>query len=154
MLTQLATVKTRLALIDNTNDGLIQRAIGAISARFDSETNRTLARTENATFEFPADATEILVPCYPIELVTKFELKSSEAGGWTEQPGVPYIVRNNCVISLHSAIRASHCAFGIARVTYTGGYLLPGNAETLGARPLPPDLEQAAIEQTAYWFQT
>jgi hypothetical protein len=41
-----------------------------------------------------------------------------------------------------------------ARVTYTGGYVLPGSAPVMGAVPLPADLEQAALEQTAYWFQT
>jgi hypothetical protein len=154
MLTQLTTVKTRLALIDATDDAILERAIAAISARFDRETNRTLARMENATFEFPAEDTEILVPCYPIESVSKFEVKSSEAAGWVEQPGADYIIRRGCIISLHSALRTPHSALETARVTYTGGYLLPGNEAVAGATPLPPELEHAAIEQTAFWFQT
>jgi hypothetical protein len=68
MLTELATIKSRLALesADPTYDDALLRAITAVSARFDRETNRTLARTENATFEFPAESREIVVPCYPI----------------------------------------------------------------------------------------
>jgi hypothetical protein len=83
MLTQLATIKTRLSLPaeDTQYDPLLNAAIKSVSARFDHETNRTLARTENATHEFPADDTEIIVPCYPIETVTKFELKFIEAAG-------------------------------------------------------------------------
>jgi hypothetical protein len=156
MLTQLTTVKTRLALdpLDITNDALLTSAILAVSARFDQETNRTLARTENATFEFAAADTEIVVPCYPIESVAKFELKSSEPEGWVEQPGVSYLLRRACVISLHSALRTPHSALWRARVIYTGGYLAPGSAPQTGATPLPADLEQAAIEQTAFWFQT
>ena len=39
------------------------------------------------------------------------------------------------------------------RVTYNGGYLLPGTAPVPGALTLPDDLEQACIEQVAYWYQ-
>jgi hypothetical protein len=162
MLAQLATVKARLALdpIDPTNDVLLLRAIIAVSARFDQETNRTLARTENAVFEFPADDSEIVVPCYPIEIVSKFELKSSEAEGWVEQSGVEFLVRRGCAISLHSAFWSPHSALCSARVTYTGGYLVPGDPipqpTASGVQPvaLPVDLEQAVVEQTAFWFQT
>jgi hypothetical protein len=41
----------------------------------------------------------------------------------------------------------------IARVTYTGGYILPGTDPAPGQTPLPDDLEQACVEQVAYWFQ-
>src|SRR5207253_5909778 len=44
----------------------------------------------------------------------------------------------------------------LARVTYTGGYVLPGESR-VGVPPatpdLPSDLEQAAVEQVAYWFR-
>src|SRR5258706_10697428 len=106
MLTQLSTIKSRLAIEDlNVRfDDLLTTAIEAISARFDKETNRTLTRTVDATFEFEADDVEISVPCYPIESVTKFELKSTEAEGWIEQTGVDYLIRRSCIISLPSPI--------------------------------------------------
>lgn len=157
MLTSLATVKARLALdpLDPIHDALLQRAISAISARFDQETNRILARTENAVFEFPAQDTEIAVPCYPIESVSKFELKSSETAGWMEQPGIAYLLRRQCVISLTSAFSLQPFALPLlARVTYTGGYVLPGDPAAQSSTPLPVELEQAAVEQTAFWFQT
>ena len=161
MLTTLATVKGRLALdpLDSTHDALLSRAIEAISARFDRETNRTLARTENATFEFAANDSEILLPCYPIESVTKFELKTSEGAGWVESPGIEYLIRNRCVLSLSvpfSTLQPGTCNLQppIVRVTYTGGYLVPGSSVIPGATPLPADLEQAIVEQTAFWFQT
>src|SRR5437899_504325 len=102
MLTQLATVKKRIALLDTDTqyDDLLTRAIGAVSARFDLECNRTLARTVGATHEFPIRDTEIPVPCYPIETVTRFETKATEALGWVEQPNVDYIIRGRCVVSL------------------------------------------------------
>src|SRR6266550_8600675 len=98
MLTQLSTVKSRLALTVTDYDTLLTNAINAVSARFDKECHRTLARTTTATHEFDADDTEILPPCYPIESVTKFELKFNETDGWSEQTGVQYLIRTRCVI--------------------------------------------------------
>lgn len=162
MLTQLATVKARLALdpIDLTYDALLQRAIAAISARFDQETNRTLARAENATCEFPARDTVIFVARYPIEQVAGFALKFSESEGWLEQTGVECLIRSGCVIALENALGSGGSGSALARVSYTGGYVLPGDPDPValsgGAPPqrLPAELEQAAVEQTAFWFQT
>jgi hypothetical protein len=57
MLTQLSTLKTRLALLDTdtTCEALLVAAIKSVSARFDLECNRTLARSVDATYEFTAD---------------------------------------------------------------------------------------------------
>src|SRR5713101_3011248 len=96
MLTQLSTVKSRLALTVTDYDDLLTNAIKAVSARFDKETNRTLARTTAATHEFDATDTEILPLCYPVESVTKFELKSNETDGWSEQTGMQYLIRRQC----------------------------------------------------------
>src|SRR6266849_6339694 len=104
MLTQLSSVKTRLALAVTDYDGILTSAIKAVSDRFDKETNRTLSRTTAATYEFDACDTEITLPCYPIESVTKFETKSNETDGWTEQTGVQYLIRRQCVISLLSPL--------------------------------------------------
>jgi hypothetical protein len=153
MLTLLSTIKARLGLtdLDVQFDALLTNAIKAISARFDQETNRTLARTVSATQEFGASDTEVLPACYPIETVTKFELKTTEAEGWIEQTAVDFLIRRSCVLSLLSPL--SLLPSSVARATYTGGYLLPGSADILSATRLPDDLEQAAVEQVAAWFQ-
>jgi hypothetical protein len=159
MLTQLATVKARLAILpsDITQDELLTRAIAAVSARFDHECNRTLARTVGAAQEFGISETEIIARCYPIETVSKFEFKSSEAEGWVEQTGVDYVLRQACVISLSAPLTlvggSSPAQPGLARVTYTGGYVMPGTVPGVGQTTLPADLESAAIEQVAVWFQ-
>jgi hypothetical protein len=41
----------------------------------------------------------------------------------------------------------------LGRLTYTAGYVLPGDTAGPGQTPLPSDLENAAVEQVAYWFQ-
>jgi hypothetical protein len=160
MLTQLETVKARLNIPDTevTQDDLLTFAIEATSARFDHETNRTLARTENATFEFDADDSEISVPCYPIESISKFETKTSESSGWSEVINVDHLIRKSCIISIAVPVTSSLSSIfyplfsPLCRLTYTGGYVLPGTDPSPGQTPLPPDLEQAAVEQVAAWF--
>src|SRR5690349_19485854 len=102
MITQLAAVKARLEIMpsDATHDDLLTRALEAVTARFDRECNRTLARTVGATQEFGAREMEIVARCYPVEAVTKFELKSSEAEGWVERADAGWMIRGTCVISL------------------------------------------------------
>jgi hypothetical protein len=155
MLTQLTTVKSRLALTVTDYDDLLTSAIKAITTRFDKETNRTLARTTGHTDEFSATDTEVPVSCFPIESVTKWETKSNETDGWTEQTSVQYLIRRSCVISLLNPLSSilNPPSPSIARVTYTGGYVLPGDTPAAGQTALPDDLEQAAVEQVAYWFR-
>ncbi len=100
MITQLSTVKSRLAILDTSYDDLLTSAIEADSDRFDRQCNRTFARAVEATEEFPAEDTEIAPSCYPIEAVTKFETKSTETEGWVEQTAPDYLIRRPCVISL------------------------------------------------------
>jgi len=156
MLSTLATVKARLSIdpLFVDFDDLLTRALTAISARFDRETNRTLTRTANSTFEFDASETEIIPPCYPIESVSKFETKSTEAEGWVEQSNIDYLIRNSCIISLQSPLSTLNSSLSTARVTLAGGYVMPGDTPGPGQAPLPADLESAAVEQVAYWFQT
>ncbi len=155
MLTTLTTVKDRLGIApgDTTYDTLLTNAIKAVSARFDKETNRTLARTENATLEFDPADTEILAPCYPIESVSKLELKQNETDGWLEQPDIKYLIRHGCIVSLPSPLSTLNSQPSTARITYTGGYVMPGTTPAPGQTALPDDLEQAAVEQVAFWFQ-
>ena len=152
-LTQLGTVKARLGILDTdtSNDALLTAAIDAVSARFDRECGRTLARAENAVYEFEPGQAEICPPGYPIESVARFERKTSESEGWQEiEPSPEYLVRKGCVISLLSGLGPGR---GVLRVQYTGGYVLPGASVGAGQTPLPADLERAAVEQVAYWYQ-
>ena len=156
MLTQLTTLKSRLSILDTdtTQDALLTSAIQAVSARFDTETNRTLGRTVDFQQEIDADTTEIIAACFPIETVAKFELKTSEASGWIEQSLRDFLIRSGCVISLGVPFSARYEPLSLARVTYTAGYVLPGEPDVPGATRLPAELEQAAVEQVAFWFQT
>ena len=157
MLTQLATVKARLNIspADTTQDDLLTRAIAAVSARFDQECNRTFARTVGLAQEFRATDREIIAECYPVETVTKFEAKRTEAEGWVEQTGADYLLRQGCIITLTAPLcfASESLMPAVARVTYTGGCVLPGTAPSPGQTALPADVETAAVEQVAVWYQ-
>ena len=157
MLTQLVTVKKRLGIApsDATYDELLTRAVEAISARFDRECNRTLVRAVDIKQEFCADEVEIPAICYPIESVSRFEVRGTVAAGWIEQTSVDYIVRGNCVISLVVPLvpHPPACVPSVARVTYTGGYVMPGIAASAGQTSMPADLEWAAVEELTGWYQ-
>jgi hypothetical protein len=151
MLTQLATIKSRLTITTTDYDDLLTNAIKTVSARFDHECNRTFSRTVNALEEFGAHEIEIRPACYPIENVTKFEMKRNETEGWLEQTGVEFLMRNACVVSLSAALDPRPST--LCRLTYTGGYVLPGTTPGANQIALPADLEQAAVEQVAYWYR-
>ncbi len=57
MLTTLSTVKSRLGLteFDVKEDAILTNALNAVSARFDKESHRTLARTVGATQTHPCN---------------------------------------------------------------------------------------------------
>jgi hypothetical protein len=137
MLTTLSTLKTRLAIdqADPQYDVVLTNALRALSARFDKETNRTLARTENATFEFDTRDTELSPPCYPIESITKFETKTSEASGWQEQSPTPeFLIRSGCIISFCPPFSLQPLAF-LASLTPAA---TSSRAPTPRHPPLPP----------------
>jgi hypothetical protein len=70
---------------------MLTRAIESFSSRFDRECNRTLARCVDLVQEFCADEIEIPATCYPIETITRFELKSTRVSMLKSA--------NNCVIA-------------------------------------------------------
>jgi len=151
MLTQLSTVKARLAIAeaDTQFDALLTSFIQAASTIFDAATGRRLARGEDLIHEFTAHLTEICVGCYPVESVSLFEVKSNDLIGWVLADPPDYLVRHDCVISLPHPLGTVNQQ---ARVIYTGGYVLPGSTPAPGQTPLPADLEHAAVEQVAGWF--
>jgi hypothetical protein len=150
MLTQLTTVKNRLGITDTTDDTLLTNFIKSAGARFENECHRQFERTVNAIEEFSGDVTEVRVARYPIEAVGQFHLKDNETDGWQLRNGVLYVLRRACVISLGGAFGTQAQQ---AKVTYTGGYVLPGTTPGSGEAALPDDLEQACVEQVAYWYQ-
>jgi len=152
MLTQLATLKVRLGLelFDTTEDVGLMNLLRHVSARFAAECNRIFDYAAGLTCEFRADQINIIVDHPPVELVSQFELKSSESVGWVLQSGVEYLLSpEKCVVELWEPLGSVR---QLGRLTYTGGYVLPGATPTGNQIALPDDIEQACIEQVAYWY--
>ena len=96
-----------------------------------------------------ADECVVIVGCYPLESVSKWEVKSSESEGWVQQ-STTFLMRRNSILNLPEPLGTVR---EIGRVTYTGGYVLPGAVVQPGQFALPKDVEGAAIEQVSAWFQ-
>src|SRR6266566_2465624 len=146
MLTQLSTIKARLGLepFDTTDDNMLTNLLRHVSARFARECNRIFDYGAGLTFEFNADQCRVVVDRPPIESVAAYELKTTELEGWILQPDVDYLLSpQRTVIQLATPLG---CGGQLGRVTYTGGYVLPGGTPSGNQLPLPDDLEQACVE--------
>src|SRR5262245_55340409 len=141
MLTQLSTVKSRLGLelFDPTDDVLITNIIKHVSGRFSLECNRIFDYAADLTYEFPADHTNLVVDRPPIESVSLFHLKSTEAEGWLLQSDIDYLLLpRRAVIELAEPLGTCR-QFG--RTTYSGGFVLPGATPVGSQVALPDELE-------------
>ncbi len=153
MLTLLDTVKARLGLApeDVQDDTLLENLIKFASGRFEADCRRKFGRVEGATWEFRADAAAVFPERVPLEAVSAWHLKETEADGWEEQTEVDYLIgAKKNVLELDLPLGT---AKELARVTYTGGYVLPGAVAGAGQTALPAVVEQACVEQVAYWYQ-
>ncbi|MCX8156699.1 MAG: hypothetical protein N3J91_09680 [Verrucomicrobiae bacterium] len=153
MLTQLATLKARLGIpaFETAHDARLADLIRFVTARFELECHRRFARRENAAYDFRADALEVRVDRYPVESITALALRRAGQAQWETLPEV------GAQISVSQALIELAAPLGhageLARVIYTGGYVLPGNTPGAGQTALPDELEQAAVEQVAYLFE-
>src|SRR4051812_12119286 len=153
MLTQVQTLKSRLGLeaFDPTEDTLLTNILRHVSARFAIQCNRVFDYGAGVTFEFRANQMNIQPDRPPIGSVAGFEIKSSEAEGWLAQSPVDYLLSpTKALIELADPLGTSR---QLGRVTYTGGYLLPGGSPGANQVPLPDEIEFACLEQAVYWYQ-
>jgi Phage gp6-like head-tail connector protein len=155
MLTQLATVKKRLKIQDSdvTDDDLLTNFIKGTSARIENDCNRSFGYSAQ-TDEFQADETELRLSRYPLDenADIAFSKLNRRSDGWQDLEDVEFVPRKGCVISVWNRIGVWKEQI---RVSYAGGYLLPGATAPDGTNPpaLPDDIEQAVVEQCVYLYQ-
>lgn len=149
ILAALSTVKGRLLITDTTDDTLLTNLLELATGRFNRFCNRIFARTASATYEFGGDEQRLAPPCYPIESVATWALKSNETDGYATQTGVSYLIRRGCILELSVPLGTW---LDLGRVTYTGGYVLPGTTPDTGQTALPDEVEHACVEQVAHWY--
>lgn len=154
MLTQLATLKTRLRLnsFDVDDDALLTGFVNHASGRFAQECNRIFERAAGVTFEFRANEMSIAPDRYTIESVASFDLKSNETEGWIAQANVDFLVSpQSSLIELAAPLGTSRQN---GRVTFTGGFVMPGDTVAAGQTAFPDEIEQACLDQAVYWYES
>ena len=141
--------RERLGIPDTKDDEFLLRCINWAGGYFADFCNRDFDRFAGALQQFDADETTILLRRYPVEGVTSFQLQVRNA--WVDADDVEWRVDPaSGVLRLDGALGNEN---QIARVLYTGGYVLPGNEVGDGQTALPAHLEAACIEQVAAWYQ-
>lgn len=154
MLCQLQTLKDRLKLpeSDVVDDDILTNFILAVSGRFARECNRIFDYSDSATFDFRADEMNVAVNRYPIVLPLSFAVKTTEPAGFVLESIMPDYVLNptKSIIELAAPLGSSR---QIARVTFEGGYALPGNTPSGSEPALPDEIEQACVEQCVFYYQ-
>lgn len=152
-LATLAQFKERLGIevFETEDDARLTNYLQLVTRRFEIECHRQFARTEAETFEFQADLPFVMVPRLPVESVSAIHLKSDETEGWVLQT-VSYLLsqRGGLVRFVAGELGG---ADQIGRITYTGGFVLPGATAAPGQTELPDDLRVAAIEQAVVYWQ-
>lgn len=150
MLTLLATIKTRLGISDTDDDAHLTGLAEIVHLRFDQFCNRNLEHADAATYEVRADATAILLPRYPVSAaITQWDLKSNEPDGWETEAATPdhLLDRDSGVVRLAAPLGTDRQRL---RLTYAGGYILPGDTAGAGETDLPDAIQELALQQTLY----
>ena len=152
MLCTLAEVKGRLEVeaAETRYDAVLEGFITLVGGRFEEVCNRSLSFLAGARVEFGAAETLISPARYPITAVSKWEVKASELTGWTELTGVDYLIRAECLLQLALPLGSPA---ELARVTYSGGYVLPADTVEKGQTALPEEIERCAIEEVTQLWQ-
>lgn len=150
MLVELTTLKTRLGITSSGDDAALTRTIQAVGAEFDGYCNRHLERSESAEQLFSADDREISLLWYPVESISSIQTRTSRRSAWVRE-SVDYEIRYGCVLYLQSSIGDETEQ---ARVMYIGGYVPPGTTADDGQTALPKDIEQSALDQAAFWYES
>ncbi len=147
-------------------DAIIEDLGKGVAAAIENYCNRRFARAVDDTAVFQADRASFILPRYPLEAVTKVELKSNEATGWEvqDQSLIASISQLSGLVYFTDA--AMRQDWNQVRFTFTGGYwfeqLEPDEADAgypskmpAGATALPSDLRLAwLIQMRDVWNKT
>ena len=160
-LTDLKTFLLNASLRSSTDYDTVIEAIGlGVAGRFEQFCNRKFFRTVGDLYVTNADRLTMVLPRFPLETVTKIEIRDDLNQGWVDQGTV-----NNVLFNLRESAGIIQFAgylgasFSRIRITYTGGYWFPddGLSQTIGDLPsgatlLPNELKTAWLLQCeAVW---
>jgi hypothetical protein len=144
----LSFLKKRLLLASDTAGSAYDDAVAALglsmAGYFESECDRKFARAAGVTYECGAEKRFAVVDRYPIESVTKLELRNTTTEGWVEQASVPVNFNRNAGVVTFTLLPAT--AGDVVRLTYTGGFWWDTSEDNSGTKPSgAEELPQALI---------
>lgn len=121
-----------------------------VAGRFDTFCCRNFKRVVDDTFTVSADRRHLVVMRYPLESVSKVELREDAVDGWDELTGVVQNLDEAAGLVLLVAVQGN--ALNRIRITYTGGYWFDDSEDESGSLPtgataLPDELQFAWLLQ-------
>jgi hypothetical protein len=136
---------------DTQYDALLTGLLMAVSGRFETGCRRSLGRGENIVEILDGGRNSISLSRYPIESIS--EVVESRYQDWTN--GYVLTENQNFVADKKSGLLyRENFRWGVGpqsvRVTYTGGYVLPGETATTGQMELPAEIQFAILEQCRF----
>ena len=133
----LTFLKRRLLLASDAEGTAYDEAVTALGLAvfgyFEAECDRKFARVVGDTYECEASKRYAVVPRYPIESVTKLELRTSTTEGWVEQTAVPVNFNKSAGVVTFTLLPAS--SDDVVRLTYTGGFWWDTSEDSSGTKP-------------------
>lgn len=133
----LTFLKRRLLLASDAAGTAYDEAVAAlglsVAGYFEAECDRKFARVVGDTYECEASKRYAVVPRYPIEGVTKLELRSSTTDGWFDLTAVPVNFNKAAGVVTFTLLPAAPDE--VVRITYTGGFWWDTSEDSSGTKP-------------------
>lgn len=136
-LKELKTHLLNASLQTNTDwDSAIANLGLGVALRFEKHCNRKFLRTVDDLFETNADRTRLIVPRFPLEVVTRIEVRDTVSEGFIDQGTV-----NDVLFNMRQEAGLLEFAgylggsFSRLRVTYTGGFWFDQSDDSSGSLP-------------------
>lgn len=136
-------------------DDLIVAVGRGIASHFDDICNRRLGRLAGDVTVFSANRDHYYLPRYPVETITKVELRDSIVTGFVQQTGLTWNINESSGLIVFAGQLGPWTSN--LRITYTGGYWFDETEDSSGVLPngatlLPYDLKLAWFTQCrAVW---
>jgi len=137
-------------------DASIQALGLGVAAMFETYCNRYFNRLVDDTLEATADRYSLVVQRYPIESISKFEIRDSMQDGWEVIPNMP----DNFISQAGLVQFFTPAGYFPAtmRITYTGGFWWDTSEDgsdvmPVGAFPLREDLRVAWVMQVRWFWE-
>lgn len=151
MLTTIIAARRRLRLPDTADDDWLDAAIKWSTGHIEGVCNRDFGLVAGAVQNFAGGDCAVLLRRYPVASLDGVDIQNRDTWDPLTLADLDYTLdAESGVLQWATPLGGPD---GIARVTYTGGYVLPGDEITAGQIALPADLEVACLELVANWYQ-